>query len=259
MTKDQLRKIESEYRAIFESYGDSLLKEHINKIIEYDAILPRDSTFFCLTNTQNVSFGYVSKNIRACLGVDPNVLHNGGMKLLWSWIHPDDLDKWLEALNELMAFTLAEVSENDRKRMSYSWNYRLKNAQNEYVNVIQNTTPLEFDIDGKPIIGMAHYTVCGPELKMPITATAKFLNGQNTYETLYYNNFSQKLLSDGITNRERDIIRLLVQNFSTKQIAADLYISNTTVDTHRRNILKKLKLASTGELIGILKSTKEVI
>ena len=151
-------------------------------------------------------------------------------------------------------FTLAEVSEDDRVKMSYTWNYRLKHANGTYVNIIQNTTPIAFDEFKKPIIGLAHYTVIGSHLNMDVCASAKFLNDKNEYETLYFNNFSQKLLSSGLTNRQRDIIRLLVLNNSSKDIAEKLFISSNTVDTHRRNILKKLNISSTGELKGLIKS-----
>ena len=53
--------------------------------------------------------------------------------------------------------------------------------------------------------------------------------------------------------RERDIIRLLVLDKSSKEISESLNISSHTVDTHRRNILKKLKLSSTGELVAMIK------
>jgi len=136
---------------------------------------------------------------------------------------------------------------------------RLKNANGIYVNIIQNTTPLAFDNNMKPVIGLAHYTVLDPKIKMQITASAKLLNDKNEYETIYFNNFSQKLLESGISNRERDVIRLLVLDYSSKQISDKLNISSHTVDTHRRNILKKLKISSTGELIGMLKINKNLI
>jgi DNA-binding CsgD family transcriptional regulator len=143
--------------------------------------------------------------------------------------------------------------------MSYTWNYRFKNGQDKYVNIVQNTTPLEFDKADKPIIGLAHYTVLHPDVKVQVCASAKLFNVNNEYETVYFNNFSQKLLSDGISNRERDIIRLLVLDYSSKDIATKLNISPNTVDTHRRNILKKLKISSTGDLIGMLKMNKNII
>jgi DNA-binding CsgD family transcriptional regulator len=248
------RTIKEAYKEIFKSHDNPSLEKHIEKIIELDAFMPYNSTFFCITNTQNLAFEYISKNLTACLGMDREELKTKGMKYLWSKMHPDDLEVWLEALNELMNFTLNEISVSDRNKMSYTWNYRLKNSKDEYVNVIQNTTPLEFDNNNKPIIGLAHYTVLSNHVEMQVCASAKLLNKNNEYETVYFNNFSQKLLSDGISNRERDIIRLLVLNYSSKEIAKRLNITANTVDTHRRNILKKLKVSSTGEIIGMLKN-----
>jgi DNA-binding CsgD family transcriptional regulator len=94
---------------------------------------------------------------------------------------------------------------------------------------------------------------------LQVSATAKLLNANKEYETKYFNNFSQKLLSNGISNRERDIVRLLVLNYSSKDIAEKLNISSNTVDTHRRNILKKLNISSTGELIGMIKTNTSLV
>ena len=194
----------------------------------------------------------------SCLGLDPTIMKTQGMRYFWSRMHPDDVELWLQALNELMNFTINNINVKDRHKMSYTWNYRIKNSKGVYVNVIQNTTPLEFDINEKPIIGLAHYTVLDSKINIQVSATAKLLNENNEYETKYFNNFSQKLLSDGISNRERDIIRLLVLNYSSKDIAEKLNISPNTVDTHRRNILKKLNISSTGELIGMIRSNNSL-
>ncbi|WP_242094854.1 LuxR C-terminal-related transcriptional regulator [Aestuariivivens sediminicola] len=255
----QLTEIKNRYESIFQSYGNPILDKHIKKIIELDYFLPYSSTFFCITNTQDLVFEYVSKNTKACLGIESSELQSRGMRYFWSMIHPDDIEKWLKALNDLMEFTLSEIPVSDRKRMSYTWNYRMKNSEDNYVNIIQNTTPLEFDAQMKPIIGLAHYTVLHSKITLPISASAKILNSKNEYETKYYNNYSQKLLLDGISRRERDIVRLLVLNFSTKDIANKLNISPNTVDTHRRNILKKLNISSTGELVGFLKTNLHLI
>ncbi|MCB4807674.1 LuxR C-terminal-related transcriptional regulator [Tamlana sp. 62-3] len=252
--------IKASYKEIFQSYDNRpSVEKHIDKLIELDPYLPYNSTFFCITNTQELTFEYVSKNLTACLGLDRETLKAGGMNMFWKRMHPDDLEQWLSALNHLMEFTLSEIATEDREKMSYTWNYRLKNAKGEYVNIIQNTTPLEFDAFNKPIIGLAHYTVLDSKIYMEICASAKMLNANNEYETKYFSNFSKKLLSDGVSNRERDVIRLLMLKHTSKEIAAKLGISHNTVDTHRRNIMKKLNVSSTGELIGLLKGNKYFI
>ena len=48
--------IKDVYKSIFKSYNKPFLETHINKIIELDFYLPYSSTFFCVKNTQDLTF-----------------------------------------------------------------------------------------------------------------------------------------------------------------------------------------------------------
>lgn len=52
-----------------------------------------------------------------------------------------------------------------------------------------------------------------------------------------------------ITPRERDILKMLVDGLRNKEIATMFSISIRTVDTHRTNIMRKLKVNNTAELV----------
>ena len=65
----------------------------------------------------------------------------------------------------------------------------------------------------------------------------------------YLNNLSHNGSAEVcLTNRERQVLKLLADGKSSKQIALELYVSVKTVDTHRRQIMNKLKLYSLPEL-----------
>lgn len=51
-----------------------------------------------------------------------------------------------------------------------------------------------------------------------------------------------------LTDRELDVYRMIAEGYSSGVIAAKLFISTHTVDTHRENIKRKLGLKSAGEL-----------
>lgn len=53
-----------------------------------------------------------------------------------------------------------------------------------------------------------------------------------------------------LTDRETEILRLISQELSNKQIAARLFISERTVETHRKNIFRK---TNTSSLVGLIK------
>lgn len=255
----ETNKINSVYNKIFKTYPKVEIEEHIKKLIELDFYYPYNATFFCITNTVHQNFEYISKNFTACTGLSKEKMNEGGMDYFWSLFHPKDIKPWLACLEDLMTFTMNELNNEQRKRMSYTWNYRIKNAKGNYITIVQNTTPLQFDEEHKPIIGLAHYTVLDSNLNMDICACAKYLNDKNEYETLFYKNVSNTNLLDVISNRERDIIRQLISKKTSLEIAHNLNISKHTVDTHRRNILKKLKLNSTFELIHFFKSNPKLI
>lgn len=54
---------------------------------------------------------------------------------------------------------------------------------------------------------------------------------------------------DQITPRERQLLQMLAEGKTSKDIATELDISVYTVDAHRSRIMKKLKLRSIGELV----------
>jgi DNA-binding NarL/FixJ family response regulator len=54
-----------------------------------------------------------------------------------------------------------------------------------------------------------------------------------------------------LTPRELDVLRLLVQGLSSKEIASALEMSVRTVESHRANILSRLSVESLGDLIRI--------
>jgi DNA-binding NarL/FixJ family response regulator len=56
-------------------------------------------------------------------------------------------------------------------------------------------------------------------------------------------------LEKGLTKRETQVFQLMRSGLSSSEIAENLSISRNTVDTHRRNILKKLKVKSTVDII----------
>jgi two-component system, NarL family, nitrate/nitrite response regulator NarL len=53
-----------------------------------------------------------------------------------------------------------------------------------------------------------------------------------------------------LTDREREIVKLIAKEYSNKDIAEALFISERTVETHRKNIFKK---TGTNSLVGLIK------
>lgn len=67
---------------------------------------------------------------------------------------------------------------------------------------------------------------------------------------------NQAIAKVEITKREKEIIELISAGYSNKEIAEKINVSISTVDVHRYNILKKLNVKNTAEMIMKALKTK---
>ncbi|MGW8122637.1 response regulator [Roseivirga echinicomitans] len=87
----------------------------------------------------------------------------------------------------------------------------------------------------------------GKELK---EAILRVNSGKSYYDLIQtFNEDNDQTDQCKLGNREVEIIKLLAEGFTSSQIAEKLFISENTVKTHRKNILKKTDLHNTSELI----------
>jgi two-component system, NarL family, response regulator NreC len=71
----------------------------------------------------------------------------------------------------------------------------------------------------------------------------------------------RRVEEDPLSDREREVLRLLALGHTNQEIAKQLYISVRTAETHRAHIMQKLRLSSRSELVryalaqGLLEET----
>ncbi len=59
----------------------------------------------------------------------------------------------------------------------------------------------------------------------------------------------ESILVSTLSEREREILQLIAEGYSNKEIGENLFISHRTVDTHRTNIMRKLEIRNTAGLV----------
>jgi DNA-binding CsgD family transcriptional regulator len=92
------------------------------------------------------------------------------------------------------------------------------------------------DENGKALLT---YTIAIPIDSMHhLGAKAERLLAENNFLRSHYNEFAR------LSDRECDILKLMALGKSSQETAEALFISRTTVETHRRNIKRKLKTTS---------------
>jgi len=90
-----------------------------------------------------------------------------------------------------------------------------------------------------------------PELVNDIVTTSCFRNRtEAASQQPVVGNQSWNNEAPCITRREVEILQLVVKGLAAKQIASQLYISESTVITHKKNLKEKFKAKNTAELIS---------
>lgn len=84
-------------------------------------------------------------------------------------------------------------------------------------------------------------TYFSPEIQNKLTEA--FLEGQQK------ENPNEAMLPISLTRREKEILKLIAMEYTGKEIASELHISINTVETHRKNLLRKLKAKNTAGLV----------
>lgn len=82
----------------------------------------------------------------------------------------------------------------------------------------------------------------------------QFVNGAvvNSNKKVKRDKFEDKFIQKyNLTKRELEILRLITQALSNKEIAKELFISDQTVSVHRKNIMRKLGVSNIAGLIKI--------
>ena len=106
-------------------------------------------------------------------------------------------------------------------------------------------------------IGVAGYLLKNASKEELIQAITKVAGGQQYFATdvtLSLLNKDKPLLQSKLeielTKRETEILKLIADGFSNKEIGEQLFISHRTVDTHRTNLMKKLEVNNIAGLIS---------
>lgn len=106
--------------------------------------------------------------------------------------------------------------------------------------------------------GVSGYILKNTGKQELIEALSKISIGENYFGpdiTLQLmKSFKRNQEESRLTDREIEIIRMIEQDFGNKQIADMLFISERTVETHRKNILRK---TNTQTVVGLLKYAYE--
>jgi len=98
--------------------------------------------------------------------------------------------------------------------------------------------------------GAQGYILKNSSLEIVLEAIRTVAKGKTYYDKKIHLPDAEKNSSKSVlSSREREILQLIAKGHTSHQIANELFIGKSTVDTHRKNMIRKLNLSGAGELL----------
>lgn len=216
------------------------------EVIMIEKLLVQNNQFFFVGDIIRLKVLYTSKGSFDLLGIDPGVFDPG---VLLSATHPNDLKRNSNA-RSITLNTGQNIFINRKGTASISTNFRLKNREGKYANFLFQSYLFFSRAPYETVFILMLFTDIS---KFEIAKNAFYFFSEN--DTLKFRYPDAEMFNDDnlFTIREFEILQLISKGLSSKLIADKLFLSVHTVNTHRRNILKKAGNLSMLELVQSMK------
>ena len=196
--------------------------------------------FDCYTK----KFVFVSDNIPELYGLDSHRLFIDGHQPVIEVVHPDDIYYGLLVRKKIYSI-LSSFSNEEKMDYKAIHEMRVRNLRGEYIRIIEQEQVIESDKSGNIWLMLSVIDVdASHESEIVKSHLYNFKTGEQIFIDL------SDTLNEPLTNRELEVLRLMKQGSLSKEIANTLKVSINTVNTHRRNILRKLKANNSIEAVN---------
>lgn len=226
-------------------------REEIQQILQQFGAMPNhgisSNMLFYILNLHSHKYEFVSPACVSLMGYKQDVFYSKGTSLLPELLHPSDFKQLTTRIFPEMNRVVTELAGPERGRAIFELHYRIVHGNGRIVNCVEQSSYAKFDPQYIPLISSGIVMEASP-LSVPtgVRGLVRLLKDQEQL-TLYdqFYNYSDF----GLSRREKEIIGLLTQGKTSKEIAEALFISEHTARQHRKNILKKMGATSTSELV----------
>lgn len=203
------------------------------------------SYYYMILDVRNSEFDLVSPEIETVLGYP---VKDVDLDFYLNLLHPEDLPFFLNFERAVSEF-FNGISDEKMFRYKVQYDFRIRKADGHYIRVLNQIVILHHDVNNvRTFVINTDIT----NFKKESTPMLSFvgMDGEPSFLNVDIKNIFKPTHSM-FTKREKDILKALASGMSSFEIGFALNISKFTVDSHRKNMLKKTEARSTNEIISI--------
>jgi len=215
-------------------------------------LLPLKGHLYVVDYSQHRHVG-LSGQTKSMIGYDPREVMDNGIEFVIGLFQKDDFKIYNETIFSHIVEFLKTTPQDQHGEYVFSFNYRVKKADGRWAQLFQEGCYITDPKTNLPLysIGMAmDVTPIKKDSSIVLSIDKKInQNGKVYFTNIHTGYFYPEPDDSRLSRREREILGRLADGLSSKEIAAKLHLSESTIVNHRKNMLRKTNTKNVAELI----------
>ena len=218
----------------------------------YESIPFGDNLIVVLFDHRTSSMFYVSENIATISGyTQKTILKWGGLVLF----------KALDYSHYSFLYAILKMKKNFDDRISlgnkaaiqfFCCGLKFVDRHKKIKRGVFRSKPLLFDKNGQVSVS----AFFGEEISHLLKGEHYWMRVQCQNESLaYVQQKGKKVFQDILSNREKEILKLVMKKKTNQEIAEIVHLSKFTVETHRKNMIKRIGAIDSTAMLHLCKMT----
>lgn len=215
----------------------------------FNFFFPSSSAIFFILDYRTGKFHYITKNFPKEFRNSYDALKEGGIEYFTFLQHPEDRKIFNREIFMNRIKFMKSIPEGDHPSYCYSNNFRMIDSNKKCHHFLRQHVNAKTDAHGMPLIASGVcFNITNYKSDTKMVDTIYRFNETNGLDEVYSHNYFP---SDdgGLSRREIEILKYVLEGFTSEKIANKLFLSHHTVKTHRKNMLQKTNSKNIGELL----------
>lgn len=222
-----------------------ILQTDLSIIEKISQFFTANSFYYYIFNFETMKMEFASEGVKDILEIEPNQM---SIEVMLSHYHPDDLTKMHDKEKVAADFLFNKIKPSQLLDYKVVYVNRIISASGQEKTILHQAQAIKVSDKGKVLKVLGVHTDIS-FLNTPIDHKVSFISFK--YPSFFSVSSNGELTSSAalFTKREIEIIQLLSEGATAKEISERFSISEHTVRTHRKNILAKADVKNTAHLV----------
>ncbi len=218
------------------------IREDDPLVKQINTMLLKNKQFFYIGDMLKFDIVYTGATIKEVMGIEASEFNPGSQYVS---THPDDMQRHGVSRSKMVKIS-SDILNSKNDYLIMSTNLRFRHIKGHYINTLVQAYTFYSHIPEPSVYSL--FVLTDIDWFGPIKHGYNFIVGK---DLSCFRIPDKELIQTGciFTDREYEILNLIRKGYDSQQIGEKLFLSTHTVDTHRRNIIKKTNYQSTSELI----------